>query len=591
MCGIVGIYNSKNKINGNTLSKMINALQHRGPCAHSIISEFGDRLGLGNARLALIDLHNRSDQPLEIDNYFITFNGEIYNHKELRKELKKLGYIFKTFSDTEVIIRSFQRWGIKALSKFNGCFAFILFDKKNKKLFVVRDPIGKKQIVYTQASNRDWVFASEVKSLLKHPFVKTEPNIDRFIADMIFKFFSDKNETHFKKIYHIPAGYYFEFDLGKNSKQELKKYWDINKISFETYSKNNINEIINKLENLLENSVKLRMDADVEIGSILSGGIDSSLITRIASDYHNQKHKTPFHCFTIKYNCGENKDLKNAKLLCSKMQNVKLHEIEINEKIPIDEFDQVTYALEEPLLDKVFIPQFLNYKNAKKVGLQAVINGQGADELWLGYLFFYDLLKLSPEKINFSGLKQYWYNHFKFADFIKSKEVKNKINEIISYNIEKNFIPYCNTDKLESLVNFSIKTHLQAMFMQEDRLSMANSVEVRLPHVDLRIVNLALSVPSKLKILDKKEKYLLRKVGKKLLPKKIYNRRKMAFPDPPSRYDRKIETFFNKREAMDSEIISEIFKGDKNSFFYKLPLRDRWVLLAISRMEKVFFAK
>lgn len=591
MCGIITIYNEKNKISKNVLIDITQSLKHRGPCADDVKIELGGRLGIGNTRLALVDLHDRSDQPLEIENFIITFNGEIYNHKELRKELQGYGYNFKTTSDTEVIIRSFQKWSLKALNKFNGCFAFSLFDKKSKKLVIARDPIGKKQIVYTKASNGDWVFASEIKALLRHPFVKAEPNIDRFIADLVFKFFSDKKETHFKNIYHILPGHYFIFDLEKGSKPQIKKYWDIDEIVLENYTKKDIPSVVNNFEKLLRDSVRLRMDADAEVGSIVSGGIDSSLITEIASECHNQKYKKPFHCFTIKYDYGENKDLKNAKLLCGQMKNVKLHEIEIKNDISIEELDEVTFSLEEPLLDKVFIPQFKNYEYAKKAGLRAVINGQGADELWLGYLFFYDLLRLPAKDINYQGLRKYWMQQFKFYNFIKSKKIKGKIDQIIEGNLKKNFIPYRIADKTESLVNFSVKTHLQAMFMQEDRLSMANSVEVRLPHVDLRIIKLALSIPSLLKTLDKREKYILRKFGKKLLPKEIYMRKKMAFPDPPNQYDRKTEAIFDKKEIFKSKILGEIFQGNTESFFYKLPLRSRWELLAISRMEKIFFNK
>lgn len=591
MCGIVTIYNGKNKISRDVLIDITKSIDHRGPCANGVKIEVAGKLGIGNTRLALVDLCDRSDQPLEIDDFIITFNGEIYNHKNLREKLQKYGYNFKTTSDTEVIIRSFQKWGVKALNKFNGCFAFVLFDRKNKKLFIARDPIGKKQIVYTRASNGDWIFSSEIKALLKHPLIKAEPNINRFIADLIFKFFSDKKETHFKNIYHILPGHYFMFDLKKGSAPQIKKYWDINKIQTKKYTKKDLPLIIDKLEYLLRDSVRLRMDADAEVGSILSGGIDSSLITKIASECHNQKYKKPFHCFTIKYDYGENKDLKNTRLLCSQMKNVKLHEIEIKNDISIGELDKVTFFLEEPLLDKVFIPQFKNYECANKAGLRAVINGQGADELWLGYLFFYDLLQLPVKDINYQGLKNYWLKQFKFRDLIRSKKIINKVNRIIARNLKKNFIPYKIPDKTESLVNFSVKTHLQTMFMQEDRLSMASSVEVRLPHVDLRIIELALSLSSKLKTLDKKEKYILRKLGKKLLPKEIYTRRKMAFPDPPSQYDRKIETMFDKKEIFKSKILGEIFQGNTENFFYKLPLRSRWELLAISRMEKIFFTK
>ena len=585
MCGILCLYNPKEKIDRKTLSKMTDSLQHRGPDAKGIKLYCNHRLGLGNTRLSLVDLKSRSNMPLEIDGFSITYNGEIYNHKEIRKELETQGVAFKTTSDTEVIVRSIQKWGIKALNKFNGCFAFILYDKANEKLYIARDPLGKKQIVYTIAKNGDWAFASEIKALLKHPHITSEPNVDRFLSDLIFKFFSDKRETHFKNIYHILPGHYLEFNIKNGKKPKIVKYWDIDSIKSK---RNDLDNILDEYTNLLSDSVKLRMDADAEIGSLLSGGIDSSSITKIASGFHNEKYKTPFQCFTIEYS-KENRDLKNVKVLCEKMKNTQLNKVVINSDWGIKEIDKLTYSLEEPLLDKVFFAQYENYRIARQHNLKAVINGQGADELWLGYYFFYNIFRLFPREINYNGLVRYWMNSFDFKQIIP-KRTKELAKEIIEKNLENNFVPYENSDKLDSLVRFSIKTHLQSMFMQEDRLSMANGVEVRLPHVDMRIFKLALATPSKLKIWDKREKYIPRTAAKSdgLLPKSIYGRRKLAFPDPPNDYDRKIEKYFDKKELVKSPLLSELFRLDSGSF-YKLPLRKRWELIAISRMEKVFF--
>ncbi|PIU79490.1 MAG: asparagine synthase (glutamine-hydrolyzing) [Candidatus Moranbacteria bacterium CG_4_10_14_3_um_filter_44_15] len=585
MCGVLCLYNSQKRIDEKVLSEMIDALQHRGPDAKGQKIYCDHRLGLGNTRLSLIDLKSRSNMPLELDGFSITYNGEIYNHKEIRGQLEVEGAVFKTTSDTEVIIRSIQKWGIKALNKFNGCFAFVLYDNKNKKLFIVRDPLGKKQIVYTLAKNGDWVFASEIKALLKHPYVTAGPNINRFISDLIFKFFSDKKETHFKGIYHILPGHYFEFDLEKKKNPKIVKYWDIDLIETK---RNDPSGILDEYVDLLHDSVRLRMDADTEIGSLLSGGIDSSSITKLASEFHNEKYKTPFQCFTIEY-VKENRDFRNVKLLCREMKNTKLNKVAINSEWGINDVDKLTYSLEEPLLDKVFFAQHENYRIARKHNLKAVINGQGADELWLGYYFFYNIFRLNPREINRTGLMHYWMKGFDFKHVVSNK-TKKLAKEIIESNLDKNFVSYQNSDKLDSLVRYSIKTHLQSMFMQEDRLSMANGVEVRLPHVDTRIFKLALATPSKFKIWDKKEKYIPRTAAKlnNLLPKSIYNRRKLAFPDPPSDYDREIEKAFNKKELIQSPLISELFRIDSN-FFYKLPLRKRWELIAIYRMEKVFF--
>ena len=196
---------------------------------------------------------------------------------------------------------------------------------------------------------------------------------------------------------------------------------------------------------------------------------------------------------------------------------------------------------------------------------------------------------MNQKQISCQGLIDYWLKNFEFKQII-SERMLRLTKEVIEKNLSNNFLPYQNDDNLDSLIRFSLKTHLQSMFMQEDRLSMANSVEVRLPHVDLRIFKLALATPSRFKIWDKREKYIPRTSAKlnSLLPKSIYSRRKLAFPDPPSDYDRKIEKAFNKKELLKSPLISQLFQIDSDSF-YKLPLRKRWELIAISRMEKVFF--
>lgn len=592
MCGIVCLYHKNRSIDKNALLKITDSLKHRGPHAKKIKIEFNGKLGLGHTRLSLVDLSVKADQPMDIDGYLISFNGEIYNHRELRKKLERSGYSFKTFSDAEVIIKSVRKWGIpSALNKLNGCFAFILYDRNNKKLYIVRDPLGEKQIVYCRVKNGDWVFASEAKAIFKHPLVIKEPNIDRFISDLVFKFFSDKKETYFKNIFYFPVGHYLVFDLSKKEGEpKFRKYWDIGNCIINTkYSRYDIQSIVNRLNELLIDSVRLRMDSNCEIGSILSGGVDSSTITKIASEHHFNRYKKPFNCFTVRYINGNSRDLINARLLCDTIKNVNLHEVVVNEKINMDDLDKITLALEEPLLDKIYLAQFMNYKVAREAGLRAVLNGQGADELWLGYYFFYKLFSLPLYKISYDYLIKYWMNQFKFSNFVNSKQMSNKVKEIIISNLNDNFLPYQSKDRLGSLLNFSIKTHLQAMFIQEDRLSMANGVEVRLPHVDLRIVKLALSLPSKIKIFDGREKYILREVGKKFLPKGIYTRKKLGFPDPPHRYDRITESLFNKKELLKSKIVQEIFKSEIINSYYNFPIRIRWMLLAISRMEKIFF--
>jgi len=593
MCGIIGLYNHRNKIDEKTLAAMTTSLRHRGPCSSGSAVALQGRLGIAHTRLKLIDLSSSADQPAFFGKSILSFNGEIYNHNELREELKKYDTTtFTTKCDTEVLARAIIKWGMSpALGKFNGCFAFLYFDESAQKLYAVRDHLGKKQIVYCQAANGDWVFASEVKAILKHPAAPKEPNIDRFASDLIFKFFSDKNETYFKHIFYVPAGHYLVFDLKTEDQPKLVKYWDID----EGTGVNIIpeNEVIASLRDNLRDSVRLRMDADCEIGSILSGGIDSSIITKFAAKDHFSKFQTPLQCITIKYEGVKNRDLEYARFFSRNVKNIKLNEIEIKNDYNSGLIDKITLALEEPLLDKVYLAQYANYETANKLGLRAVINGQGADELWLGYYFFYKLFAIPPARINYENLARFWTNSFNSLIPGGSRAKNPRVDRIIRKNLDRNFLPYQSKNGLDSLVNFSVKTHLPAMFIQEDRLSMANSVEARCPHVDLRLAKLALSIPASLKIRDGREKYLLRRMSEPFLPKPIWARRKLAFPDPPNIYDRAGEILFDKKNLLKSAVIGEVFGRnifkDGLSDFYKLSIRKRWELIAVSRMEKVFF--
>lgn len=589
MCGIIGIYNPKRAIDEKILAAMTSSLRHRGPNAGGSLVALDGRLGIAHTRLKLVDLSSAADQPASFGNGILSFNGEIYNHNELRAELAESKIKFETRCDTEVLSRAIQRWGMaETLEKVNGCFAFIFYDRPAKRLYVVRDHLGKKQVVYGRAKNGDWVIASEAKAVLKHPGVPREPNIDRFASDLAFKFFSDKSETYFKDIFYVPAGSYLVFDLGRpDSEPKLVEYWDID---FPKSGFVSDEHTITRLGDCLKDSVKLRMRSDCEVGSILSGGIDSSIITKFAAENRDGQ---PLRCITIKYAGVKNRDLEYARFLADELGNIELNEIEIKNGQDPESFNRITFALEEPLLDKVYLAQFANYETAKKLGLRAVINGQGSDELWLGYYFFYKLFRLAPSDMNYQNLFDFWLGSFNAL--IPGKKIANpRIENVIRKNLDRNYAPYASCGGLDSLVNFSVKTHLPAMFIQEDRLSMANSVESRCPHVDLRLVNLALAAPAAAKIRDGREKYLLRKMSEPFLPKPIWARRKLAFPDPPGTYDRAGETLFDKKDLRKSAVIPEIFNQNifKNGLadFYRLSIRKRWELIAVSRMEKVFFA-
>ncbi len=573
MCGIVGIINT-NKKNVEYISPAIKLLSHRGPDNEGIFISKDSTIGLAQTRLSIIDLSSGGNQPMKKHNLTLVFNGEIFNYKSLQEELVAQGYTFISTSDTEVLLSAFDYWGINCLQKLNGFFAFILFDEKKNETFIVRDRLGVKQLVYTKKGNQI-IAASESKAIFVFPDIKKQPNLDVIESDLIFGFYGDRHDTYFKDIYHLEPGKYLHIS---NNKIKKYTYWDI----MVGNSQQSVTYYENELYRLLNDSIKLRLTADCQISSLLSGGIDSSLITQLAANNTSEK----IDCFTIKYKDLETEDYKKARLLVNKNGNLLPHDIEIYpSNFNLDSVDRTVYHMEEMLQDSAYISVFRNYEEIKKNHIKVVLNGQGADEIWLGYYDFYDFLKFSNEKLEPTKFEEYWNKKYFLKDF--TDETRNK--KIIKQNILRNYQPYfTNKDILNSLIAFSIKTHLQNMIMQEDRLSMANSVECRVPFLDFRIVELAMQIPSEIKILDKREKYLLRRIGKKILPKEIYNRKKEIFPIPPSSYNEHISRYLSPSYLLKSSLIKKILKKNRINLD-KVSESDRWKLFTLTRFEKVFF--
>jgi asparagine synthase (glutamine-hydrolysing) len=533
-----------------------------------------------------VDLDGRSDQPFIKNKYYLTFHGEIYNFRELRLELIKAGCRFRTNSDTEVLLTAFSKWGVSSLARLRGGYAFILVDVRNGRLYIIRDPIGEKHVVYTRASNGDWVFASEIKSLLTHPHVSSNPNLRQFASDLVFKFFSDREETHFQDIFFVPPGHYMWFDLHKGSGPHLEQHWFMNPTDTDQHAPQSVSELVEVIADLLQQSVRLCLQADRSVGSILSGGLDSSIVTYLAAT--DGPRDKVLNSFSIKYNHGANRDLRYAKLL-AQTGSIKLHEVTIDDSLGLDRIDHITQAIEEPMWDKVYFAQQANYDSARKAGLRAVLNGQGADELWLGYLYFYGVFRLDPREITLARLITWWERNSTFVELMPPEVVRSLVRPSVERNVIKNFAPFGHLEPLSALTCFSIRTHLQSMLIQEDRLSMASGVEVRLPHVDIRLVECALSIPAHLKKMDNREKYLLRKVARRWLPQQIVNRRKLGFPEPPGPYDRQLARMSRTESLVGRHILGELFHGSVKAS-NKLTPREQWMLFAIGRMEKIFFS-
>lgn len=581
MCGIVVLFNHKKQIDKNIVAKSLIAMEHRGPDASGVFVEPNRRISLGNNRLSFVDPQKRSDQPLVVGDVVITFNGEIYNFRDLKRQLLSAGYVFKTESDTEVIIHAVDRWGPKALLKFNGCFAFILYNRKTQKVFMARDRLGEKQLVYTRAKNGDLMFASEVKGLLVHPDIHAKPNIDRYIAELIFNLYADQNETFFVGIYNFPPGHFCEYDLTRGGQIKFIKYWDVSDVSLKRYTSSDIPGIVKEVKATLIDAVRIQIPETMRIGSILSGGLDSSFITALAADIILPQ---ALPCFTIGYEGVGNRDLKNARIMRDAKTNINLHEIIVGLQTTGKNSNDLTHILEEPVVDTILPSMYENYRTAKEGGLRCVLNGQGSDEQWIGYVNVDPIFKLSKKTYKKDAFAKYWYDSSYFTDFINERAVIKRVKEVIEKNVESNFHRYDHLNIYEKLTRFAIKTHLAALLRHEDRFSMANNIEVRLPYLDVRLVELALSVPANLKLHDGREKFILRKAAQKLLPKAIIQRKKQGFPPAPVSYDKQIINNTQKKSLNNSVVLSAIF-GDNKNKLTKLPLQELYVPKAFICLE------
>ena len=583
MCGIIGIINKSNKaVDPEILKRMSNKIAHRGPDSDGIYISDNKRIGLAHRRLSLVDISSRGNQPMSKHNLVIVFNGEIYNFREIRKELESFGYTFTSSSDTEVILSAFDKWKIGCLDKFNGPFAFILYDQKNSEIFIARDRLGEKPLYYTQISDTI-LAASEIKALAQYPGVTLSPNLNRIKMDLIFNFWADKEESYFEGINSVQPGFYIRVNsLGVHK----IKYWDLiaeNNLAKIDMSRTKINTYVENMYELLVEATKMRINADVGIGSMLSGGVDSSLITTIAAKYSSN----PIECFTLFHENSDDEDYKCAQLLEKEIPNIVDYPVPIRkESFTVDKIDYIINQMEEVLLDKIYVYVNNNYKQAKKHGLKTVINGQGSDEITLGYYKYYAFMQSEPISFEKDNFIKFWCDQY----FLKEYTDKNNVMDLVIHNLEKAYFPYMSNDLLNSVSIFGIKTHLLGLLAQEDKLSMSEGVECRTVFTDYRFAEEFVKIPSIIKILDGREKYLIREIAKKILPSEIVNREKLGFPNFDDRSNEIINEIINDPDFRKSKIINSIVSKKMFDNIDKLPDGKRWKLANLFRFEKVFFS-
>ncbi len=535
MCGILGAFYEGDK---KQFSKSLNYLSHRGPDNQSIYED--ENLLLGHTRLSIIDLDEHSNQPMEMDEFVLIFNGEIYNYIELRNELKALGYIFKTDSDSEVLLKSYQEWGESCVERFNGMWAFIIYDKIKKKIFISRDRFGVKPLYYIYDKNR-LLFSSEIKALLPYLDERVASK-DELIRYLIYGVQEHRKETMIHEIFRFPAGYNGFYELDKKELL-LAKFYDINI----DILKSDRDGVINKLKYNLENSIQLRLRSDVKIGMALSGGVDSNIIVSKANQY--EKGIESFSSiYTSNEQINENENIDNTV----QKLNLTQHYIISDIKSLIENLEKIVWIQDEPFDTLGIFAQYKVYEKMKEKGVKVSLDGQGADEIYGGYSTYRAVI-LRENIFNIKFLREYieYDKVFFLQDFKllilsffpsiferlyfqkRAKKIFNKKRTFLA-SLKKSFSNFSNLNKK---LKDDVREYLSVLLRYVDRNSMALSIESRAPFLDYHVVNHAFTIPSDLKYQKGFSKYVLREsYNKEVEANIIWNRDKKGFPVPQSEW-------------------------------------------------------
>lgn len=579
MCGIAGVFGADfhSQVSDDLLWKMINIIIHRGPDAQQIWKSPG--VGLAHARLSIIDLDERANQPMydfKTKNVII-FNGEIYNYLELKNELKKYGYNFITESDTEVILKAYEHWGVECLNKFNGMWAFVLYDANKKSIFAARDRFGVKPFIYGWRDNGDLVFASEAKALTANFPEFLRPNMNFLLNFVEQDFFACYQQTFYQGLYNLLPGHYFVVSHGEKPKPI--RYWNWVP-ELRTQIADDLS-VVEEFGGILQDAIRLRFRSDVPVGSCLSGGLDSTSIVGIASNLFDKKMAT-FSC--IYPDSPAFDESSYIKTVVTKF-NTDAHYIIPSHGNYIQSVYDCIYEQDGPTGGPSLLSQRAVMSLAKP-HVTVLLDGQGADEVLGGYhgYFYYSLLsnlKLPAKRWNLSSLLQYcnnlrliqtrigWRN---MAPLLKVLTEVNKPPAFQSYKYDQtqmNYMEPYTDDHLNTLLLEHVFTNLTNLLHYEDRNSMKFSLETRLPFLDYRLVEFAFSLPHSYKIRGNDTKWLLRQIARTILPKKILERKdKMGFSTPGHLWFRQHDNleFFAKYMDDKNHILQQLSAWTKNYF-------------------------
>ena len=577
MCGISGFIGNVANDKEEILIKMMDAIAHRGPDQAGTYVD--DEAAFGFRRLSIIDL-DHGMQPMfnEDKDIVIVFNGEIYNHRELREELISKGHVFANNADTEVLVHGYEEYGIELLYRLRGMFAFMIYDMKKKLFFGARDFFGIKPFYYTQTDSGNLVFCSEIKGILQFPGIERKVNEEALEQYMSFQY-SVLPETFFKGIYKLPAGHYMIY---KDGELNVERYFDPMQEPKKA-SKISLEDTVFDIERLVSNSIDAHMIADVEVGSLLSSGVDSSYVV---SEFPGKKTFTVgFLDKNSKYN-----EIPYAESLVKELGKENYSK-NINSDEYFDSISKVMYYMDEPLADPSCIALYFVDELASK-HLKVVLSGEGADEFFGGYNIYHEPISLRPFKFipkfikkpmgaiakklpNFKGKnfiirgsksveERFIGNANMFSVEERSKLLKtNKTNIPPSQIVESCYAQVKGLNDIAKMQYVDINFWLQGdILLKADKMSMAHSLESRVPLVDIEVFDYTKKMPIDYRCNKKATKYAFRIAAKRHLPEATANKKKLGFP-VPIRVWLKEEKYYNiVKKAFESKASKEFFDTD-----------------------------
>ncbi|HEY4505621.1 MAG TPA: asparagine synthase (glutamine-hydrolyzing) [Candidatus Paceibacterota bacterium] len=597
MCGIDGILDPKIENKEEIIQKMTALIAHRGPDEDGFFVD--GNVGLGMRRLSIIDL-TTGRQPITSadERYLIFFNGEIYNYKKLREELLSKGCTFKTKTDTEVILQGYIIYGEKILLKLRGMFTFCIYDTENKTIFIARDFFGIKPLYYLKRDDKIVAFSSEIKSFLGFPGFKTVVN-DSAVYNYLSFQYNPLTETFFKDVYKLPPAHFLKINV-TTGETEIKKYW-----SFEFKPDNKLNEqtMSKRLFDTVKDSVAHHMVADVPVGAFLSGGIDSSIITTLMQEVRGDKK---IKTFTVGFDTlTEGKEASET----SDFLETDHTEIKVGQKEYFEELQKAVYHFDEPVGDPSAIGLYFLAREARK-HVTVVLSGEGSDELFGGYNIYLApiareklvwlpqvILNISVKIFDALGFGFWGTNYLrrvsqKLEEWYIGNASVFKQNEIDSLWIGEKMRLQSLKTLYKNVGSFSDSTKMQYIdintwlvgdiLAKADKMTMAHSLELRVPFLDIEVAKIASILPDDFKWRSGVTKYILREAFRKVIPESTRNRRKLGFPTP-------VRTWLNKdRQDVYDLILKNQYIKSHMSVEYIQKMIDEQISKSADNSRKIY---